>query len=328
MRSNKTSSVGVRVIVFFLVVIGIAGGGMLWWQERLQAVDPLDTTPLQFRVESGQGVRAIASDLASEKLIRSPIAFFLLVKIRGLETSLQAGNFRLSRSMDSRMIAQHLTRGFEDVWITMLEGWRKEEVANVLSKDLDIPETEFLKVAEEGYMFPDTYRVPRDATAGAVVAMLRTTFDEKIASQMQQLTNTSGYSLHELVILASIIEREGKTDTDRPVIAGILFKRLAQGWPLQVDATLQYALGYQSHERSWWKSALTNEDKKIQSPYNTYANTGLPPGPICNPGLSSIQAVFSPKETDYWYYIHDPKGNVHYAETLEQHNANISRYLR
>jgi UPF0755 protein len=131
-----------------------------------------------------------------------------------------------------------------------------------------------------------------------------------------------------VITLASIIEREGQTNEDRPVIAGILMNRLEAGWPLQADATLQYALGYQSKDKTWWKKTLYDEDKKINSPYNTYANPGLPPGPISNPGLASIQAAIYPKKTDYWYYLHDPAGGVHYAITLEEHNANIAKFLR
>jgi UPF0755 protein len=129
------------------------------------------------------------------------------------------------------------------------------------------------------------------------------------------------------MVLASIVEREGRTDEDRPVIAGILLKRLNSDWPLQADATLQYALGYQAFEKSWWKKALTVEDKKIRSPYNTYLNAGLPPAPISNPGLSSIRAVVYPTVSPYWYYLHDPQGRVHYATTLEEHEQNIASYL-
>lgn len=328
MKSNKSSPVRVRIVVFFFVLAVIVGIGAVWWSERLQAVDPLDTIPVSFRVESGQSVRQIASNLAAERLIRSPTAFFVLVKLNGIDTDIQAGDFRLSRTMDARVVADRLTHGFEDVWVTTLEGWRSEEIASVLTKDLDIPATEFLKIAKEGYMFPDTYRVPRDASAGAVVNMFRSTFDGKIADEMSAAAARSGLTMDELVTLASIVEREGRTDTDRPVIAGILLKRLEADWPLQADATLQYALGYQPQEKTWWKNALMNQDKEIDSPYNTYINTGLPPGPISNPGISSLRAVAHPVETDYWYYIHDLSGAVHYAATLDEHNANVDRYLR
>ncbi len=177
-------------------------------------------------------------------------------------------------------------------------------------------------------MFPDTYLVPQDATAGAIITLFTAAFDKKVTPEMRADIRASGMTLHEVITLASIIEREGHTDEDRPIIAGILLNRLKAGWPLQADATLQFALGYQSKEKTWWKKVLYDEDKKIDSPYNTYANTGLPPGPISNPGIASIRAAIYPKETSYWFYLHDPSGAVHYAETLDEHNANIAKYLR
>lgn len=328
MKSNNTSIVFSRVIIFLLVTLLCIGGVIAWWVDGTQSTDPTDHTPIVFTVNAGDGARVIATNLAQQHLIRSPTAFFLLVKYMGIEKKLQAGDFRLNRAMDSRTVAEQLTHGFEDVWVTTLEGWRDEEIAAVLSKNLDIPESEFLKVAREGYMFPDTYRIPRDATSGAIVNMFRSTFDDKITPSMKTSAAKRGLTMDQVVTMASLVEREGVSDEDRPVIAGILLKRLKADWPLQVDATLQYALGYQANEKTWWKKELTDADRSVKSPYNTYINTGLPPGPICNPGLSSVTAVISPKETDFWYYIHDPKGGVHYAKTIEEHNANISKYLQ
>lgn len=327
MKSNNTNAFSTRVIVFFLVTALVVVGGVAWWFDSGQSVDPTDHTPVSFPVQAGDGARVIATNLAAAHLIRSPTAFFLLVKLMGIEKNLQAGDFRLNKAMDSRTVAEQLTHGFEDIWVTTLEGWRNEEIATTLAKNLDLPESEFLKVAREGYMFPDTYRIPRDATAGAIVNMFRTTFDDKVTSAMRAEAKKRGLSMDQVIILASIVEREGRTDEDRPVIAGILLKRLKANWPLQVDATLQYALGYQSSDKSWWKKVLSEDDRSVKSPYNTYATPGLPPGPICNPGLSSVRAVISPKDSDYWYYLHDTSGGVHYAKTIEEHEANISKFL-
>lgn len=317
-----------RVVVFLLVLIVSMGSVFAWWFDSTRAADDADTTPVSFRVNAGDGVRTIAANLAEENLIRSPTAFFVLIKLMGIERSLQAGEFRLNRAMDSRVVARELTHGSEDTWITTLEGWRNEEIAAALSKNLDIPESEFLKVAKIGYMFPDTYLVPQDATAGAIIAIFTAAFDKKVTPEMRADIRASGMTLDEVLTLASIVEREGHTDEDRPVIAGVLLNRLKAGWPLQADATLQFALGYQSQEKTWWKKTLYDEDKKVNSPYNTYANPGLPPGPISNPGIASIRAAVYPKKTPYWYYLHDSAGGVHYAVTLEEHNANIEKYLR
>lgn len=326
MKSNKT--ITPHIGVFILVVILVVAGSFVWWTDATSAVDVHDTAPIKFSINKGDGARAIAANLASDRLIRSPTAFFLLIKYLGIEHNLQAGDFRINRSMDTTLIAKTLTHGISDVWMTMVEGWRIEEIANKLAKETDIPETEFLKVAKEGYMFPDTYLIPPDATAGAIAKIFLDNFNAKVTPKMREEAKKQKLTLQQVVTLASIVEREGVNAQDRPVIAGILLKRLEADWPLQIDATLQYSLGYQASEKSWWKKYLTDADRSVKSPYNTYANTGLPPGPICNPGIASITAVIYPTTSEYWYYIHDPKGVAHYAKTVEEHNANVAKYLQ
>lgn len=328
MPTKPKATWGVRIAIFLLVLFLGGIGGYVWWNDSLGPVDTANTAPEMFVINSGESVRSVASRLSKDGFIRSPTAFFILIKLMGIDDNLQAGDFRLHRGMNSRQIAEELTHGIVDVWVTTLEGWRVDEIATKLAKELDIPEREFLRVAQEGYMFPDTYLVPKTATAGAVAKLFRDNFDSKITQQMRDDLAKQNLTLDQGVILASIVEREGRSDEDRPVIAGILLKRLREDWPLQADATLQYILGYQPAEKTWWKKTLYNEDKEIESPYNTYANTGLPPGPISNPGLSAFRAVTYPRETEYWFYLHDPSGAVHYAVTYEEHQANIAEYLR
>lgn len=327
MKSSKPS-MATRFIVFFFILVLSAWGGWFWWSYSISPVDPGNTTPIVVVVSRGEGAKEIAAELARQNLIRSPTGFYLLVKLLGIERDLQAGDFRLNKSMDARTIATTMTHGILDVWVTTLEGWRMEEVATQLTKDLDIPERQFLASAREGYMFPDTYLIPRDATASAVAAMFLENFNKKVTPAMHKDAAASGLTFEQIITLASLVEREGNSDSDRPVIAGVLRNRLKEGMALQVDATLQYALGYQPYEKSWWKKELTDEDKKINSPYNTYLNPGLPPGPIANPGLASIRAAIYPTATDYLYYIHDKTGAVHFARTVEEHNANIQKYLQ
>lgn len=328
MKSNKTYSFFSRFIIVFFVVMVTSWIVWLWWRDSVSPIDPRDAVAVTFIVESGDGAKIIAANLAKKNLIRSSTGFYVLVKILGIERNLQAGEFRLTPAMSAKEIALELTHGISDQWITTLEGWRNEEIAAQVARDLDIPELEFLKFAREGYMFPDTYLIPQDATAAAIVAMFSKNFDKKVTPQMRDDIKKIGLSLAEVVTLASIVEREGRTPEDRPAIAGILLNRLKLDWPLQADATLQYALGYQPHEKTWWKKSLFDEDKKVKSLYNTYMNPGLPPAPISNPGLESIQAVIYPKESGYMYYLHDPTGGIHYSKTLEEHNANIATYLR
>lgn len=316
------------MLLLFAVAALIAVGGWAWWHDAIISVNSTQTTPKIFVVRRGEGVKSIAARLAADGLIRSPTGFYLLVKIMGIERSLQAGDYRLNAGMDAGAIAKELTHGTLDVWVTILEGWRAEEVAAKLSKDLDIPESEFTKVAREGYMFPDTYLFPKDATVGAVARLFFSTFDTKVDETLRADAKKTGLTFDEVLTLASIVEREGRTEEDRPMIAGILLNRLKADWPIQADATIQYALGYQAREKTWWKKELLDEDKKVKSPYNTYLHPGLPPGPIANPGIVSIKAVIYPSVSDYWYYLHDPKGGVHYGRTLEEHNRNSAKYLQ
>lgn len=326
MKSRNT--IGFRFGVLLIAFFVLGGIGFLWWNDAISPLDPQDTKPVAFRVQNGEGVKSIVARLTSDRLIRSSTGFYILIKYLGIEKKIQAGDYRINRAMNAEVIARELTHGILDIWVTTLEGWRVEEIATKLAKELDIPEREFLKYADEGYMFPDTYLIQRDASASSVAQIFKKTFDQKITSAMRSDAIKTGLTFVEVLTLASIVEREGRTDSDRPVIAGILLKRLKNDWPLQADATLQYALGYQSSDKTWWKKELTEEDKKIQSPYNTYIHMGLPPGPIANPGLASIQAVVYPKESDYWYYIHDTNGVAHFAKTIEEHNANVRTYLQ
>lgn len=326
MKSNNTFSI--RLIAFIVAMTLIFGGALLWWNDAIAPYDPTDTTPVIFSVAKGDNIRRIASNLAADRLIRSPIGFYLLVKFMGIEREIQAGEFRLQRTMKSSVIAKGLTHGMMDTWITILEGWRTEEIATKIAKELDIPEKEFLTIAEEGMMFPDTYRVPNDASAAAIASLLKENFMKKITPKMVEDMKRENLTLEDVIILASIVEREGKTADDRPVIAGVLFNRMQKGWPLETDATLQYALGYQSKEKTWWKKELTDEDKLVDSPYNTYTNVGLPPGPIANPGIQAIMAVIYPTKTNYMFYLHDTSGNVHFAQDLEGHERNIEAYLK
>jgi len=326
MKLDKTH-IGMRLVSVFFVLLIIAGGGYAWWNDAVSPVDLSDSNAVEFSVHTGEGVKQIATRLYEENLVRSSTGFFLIVKFLNIEKNLQAGDFRLYKTMDASMIAEALTHGMSDTWLMVPEGLRIEEVATEVAKTFGIPEKEFIAVSREGYMFPDTYRLSKDATAAAVASVFLKTFDEKIPQSMRQ-SLPENLTFDEVITLASLVEKEGKTTSDRPVIAGILLNRLRIDMPLQVDATLQYSLGYQPNEKTWWKKELTNEDKLVDSPYNTYKYTGLPPGPIANPGLSSIHAVLKPVKSDYLFYIHDKTGAPHFAKTLAEHDANVATYLR
>jgi UPF0755 protein len=252
----------------------------------------------------------------------------------GLSKKIQAGSFKLNQSMTVTQIAQTLTQGRLDFWITILEGWRREEIATYLEKayaenGLQFDRGLFLSLTQdkEGYLYPDSYLLPLTATTQTAVNQLTNTFDQKVTTGLADQIAANSLSLNQILTLASLIEREAKTDASRKMVAGVLLNRLDIGMPLQVDATLQYAKGYDAQKQDWWAPPLS-ADKAIVSPFNTYQNPGLPPAPICSPSFSSIQAALNPTPSDYFYYITGNDGQMYYAQTLDQHNTNINRYLR
>ena len=248
-----------------------------------------------------------------------------MLKKLGLDKKIEAGDFRLSPSMTAQEIAQNLTHGTIDIWVTIVEGQRAEEVANTLQEKVPSYKTSWKNtlIANEGYLFPDTYLIPKDADISIIVSLMKKNFEKKFESIKNSNTNLS---TPQIVIIASLIEREAKFPEDRPLVASVILNRLSLSMPLQIDATVQYALGYQKDEKSWWKKNLTFEDLKINSFYNTYKNVGLPSNPIANPGLDALEGAIKPPKTDYLYYISDKSGHLHFSKNLEGHNLNIEKY--
>ena len=312
-----------KLLLLPLFLIIIAAAGVFWFYKNSEA--PSTTEKFSyFIIAKGSSASQIGSKLESAGFIKSALAFKLYMQFTGQSGRLQTGEFRLTPSYSLFQMADTLFKGPVELWVTIPEGLRREEIAQKFAATLNKDDsfiTDFLQVSkgEEGYLFPDTYLFPRDVTAVAVTEKLTNTF----ASKTQNLKNNSGLTFDQVIILASLLERETKTDEERPTVAGILIKRLNSGWPIQIDAAVQYTVGTY---KDWWP-ILTLDNLSIKSPYNTYKNQGLPPTPIASPGLSSIKAALNPTESDYWYYIHDEKGLIHYAKTLEEHNANIAKYL-
>lgn len=299
-------------------------GGFLWWSNGIKAVDVNDTSTKLFVVSPGSNVREIGNDLKEEGLIKDPVAFFVYVKLNGLDKKVQAGDFRLSPSMDLATVLEQLQKGSLDVWVTVPEGKRAEEVAEILSQSLPGYDSSWDSqlVANEGYLFPDTYLIPRDANVDRVISIMRNNFFTKVA---ELGLDESSQNLNRVLTMASLIERESRIEDEMPIIASVIQNRINDGMSLDIDATLQYIVG--EKDGKWWYPP-TGAEKSINSPYNTYRNVGLPPGPICNPGINAIRAALNPGTSDYYYYIHDNTGKVHFAKNISEHNANVSRYLR
>jgi len=311
-------------IILILAVAAIVG--FFWWRSVLLPVDPNNTTSQTFIVKKGENLSSTSIRLQEADLVRSSLAFKILVLSKGMSDKIQAGSFVLNPSLTGQQIAEALTHGTADIWLTFPEGWRSQEYGQRLTANLtefDYQDWLVLTKDLEGQLFPDTYLLPKQATAGAVISFLTNNFEKKFSGEFQKAKNND-LTENQVLTIASLVEREARHDEDRAVVAGIIIKRLENDWPLQIDASVQYLAGDQN---DWWP-IVTKQELNIDSPYNTYKYKGLPPGPICNPGLSSIRAVLYPTTTDYWFYLSDNQGKMHYARTIEGHNDNISRYLR
>ena len=317
-----------RTLVFVLIIILISTGFYVWFSAMTSPVSNTSTEPVVFVVGQKEGIRSIANNLKSKGFIRDSLAFFILVKLQSVERKIQAGEHRIASSMSTNEVIDELQHGSKDVWVTIPEGWRIEEIAEKLNKDLGINQTDFISNAKEGFMFPDTYLLPKTASGSAVAALMRKTFDSKITDALATDISQSGKTLEEIVTLASLVEREARIDKDRPLVASVLLNRLDLGMKLDIDATVQYILGFQNQEGDWWKKSLTKNDLATQSPYNTYLNAGLPPAPIANPGFASINAVLHPASSDYLYYLTGRDGITRFATTYQEHLQNIQKYLR
>jgi len=314
-----------RLIVLVFLLFAVIIGGVIWWKNGTKAVDPKNNTPQIFVVEQGDGVREIANSLKAKDLIRDPIVFFLLTKRIGVDKEIQAGDFRLNPSMNVYNIIENLRHGTLDIWVTIPEGLRATEISAIFKEKMPTYEGawEQTLVKNEGYLFPDTYLIPREADMDMIVNILRTNFNNKYSTLDISDTNLTQ---NEIVTTASLIEREARHEKDRLLISSVIANRFEIGMKLDIDATIQYVLGYQTEQKRWWKKSLTNTDKLINSPYNTYRVAGLPPGPIANPGLASLKAAINPANTSYLYYITDKGGVNRYASDIEEHNANIEKY--
>ncbi len=317
----------ITILIGLLIILLFAG--FLFFREGNLPVNKKATETTIFMINPGQDLDSIINELSDAKLIRNRVVFFLVVKQLGIERKIQAGDFRLSQSMTAKQIAEEFTHGSIDIWLTVPEGLRKEEIAELVAQKFDIKETEFNSLATEGYLFPDTYLIPRSASAQGIIDIMEANFNSKFTPEISNTTRKNKLTNTQVLILASLVEKETKFDEDRQKVADVLLRRYVEDYPLEVDVTIQYALGYQANEKRWWKSFITFDDLEIDSPYNNYKNVGFPPAPICNPGVASIRAAAQASgDTPYRFYLADDSGHVHFGKTFEEHEANIQKYLR
>lgn len=278
-----------------------------------------DTTKKVFVINEGDSLTTIAGHLEKYSFIRNSYSFLIYSRILGLNKKIQAGTFYLSTSEKLPDLIQKLaTGGSTDYWFKIIPGTRLEQFS---------PDVEFTQAAKklDGQLFPDSYLIPQDYTPENILAVIAKNYQQKLL--VAKIDATTQNSDNEALIIASLLEREAKLLNDKKIIAGIIQNRLDAGIALQIDATVQYARDSLFKPKTYWQ-ILSKSDLSIVSPYNTYKNRGLPPGPICNPGSDSLFAAYHPAKTDYLYYLNDHNGQIHYAKTLDEHNANVAKYLR
>ncbi len=298
-------------------------------------------------IMKGDGVADIARDLLEKGAINSDFLFNIYVYTGKLGNKIQAGTYKIPAGSNLKQVVEIIQHGTNDAQLTFLEGWRAEEFARLAAVNLDnIDFQEFISLAKdkEGFLFPDTYSINKDIQEEELLNIFTSTFIEKTKDIITEDKLTkAGLTREQVIIFASILEREIHTEEDRPVVAGIIIKRWREEMKLDVDATTQYVAAWRdicgAPERcippledvenfDWWPTILTQDDLELDSPYNTRKNLGLPPLAISNPGLSAIDAVLNAKESPYYFYLTDKEGVVHYAVTLDQHNANAAKYIQ
>jgi len=337
--------------IFLIIIILAAAFTGLAWQKTNNPADPNGADRF-FTVNAGESTNQISENLFSQKLIKSKLAFETYVWARGWEGTIKAGEHTLSPKLSVREIAGALVRGDtinRETDIKIIEGWRINDIDKYLADNQILAAGEFKALADnelqvksaklkafdflnnipesatlEGYLFPDTYRVFKDSSAEDIAAIMLANFDRKLNPELWNEIERQGKSVHEIITMASLIEKEVRTAEDMKIVSGIFWNRINNGQALQSCATLAYIIGVN-------KTQYSEEDTKIDSPYNTYQNRGLPPGPIANPGLNAINAAIYPTPNNYNFFLTaevNGEDKVIYSETFEDHVRNKGIYLR
>ncbi len=315
-------------------------------------MQPFDNAGKQrlFEVQQGEPASMVAKRLAQEGFIADARIFEVYLLYTGLDIHLQAGRYQLSAASNMIEIAQALRDSTsKEVLFVILPGWRLEEIVAALpTSGLTISASEFLYLSQnpslinlpsnlsnlskleslEGFLLPDNYPVTRNINAETLLQLFLKNFETKVTPEMQLAFEKQGLNLKQAVTLASIVEREAMIVEEQPIIAAVFLNRLSAGMLLQSDPTVQYALGYNQDKQTWWTNPLSADQLKVVSPYNTYLYPGLPPGPICNPSLSALQAVANPQKEPKYYYFRsscDGSGRHNFATTYEEHLINACK---
>jgi UPF0755 protein len=309
-----------------------------------------DTRLRRFTIRRGETASQISERLQEEGLVASALAFRLRARSEGLDVNFQVGDYDLSPSMRPSEIMVALQHGrLAGSALTIVEGWRLAQIADQVEVKRPGSRAEFLQLALagrsdlpaladrppgsslEGYLFPDTYQMDQDTSMQKLVDAMLRNFAQKVGPGHVQRARAKGLSVHQLVTMASIVEREAQVPGERQLIAAVYLNRLRQNMPLQADPTVQFAIhpsNASAGQAGYWRGSLSGADLRVDSPYNTYQRRGMPPGPICSPGLGSIDAVLDAGPTDLLYFVAKSDGSHLFAATLTEHNANVARVGR
>ena len=301
--------------VITLIVAVILIGGFLIYQGVYYPIESSSDETVIFLVKKGEGAKEISINLKEQGLIRYSSFFRAYALIENKAEELKAGEYELSPSMNIPEIVNKLAS--EDrikKMITIIEGWTVKDIANYL-------EVEELDPNLEGYLFPDTYEISPEDGIEEIIEKMFDNFNKKMSLELIEEIASQEKTIHEIVIMASLIEKEVKTFEDKKIVSGILWKRIEAGMPLQVDATIIYITGKKS-------TKILQEELEIDSPYNTYRYKGLPFGPICNPGMESILAAIYPESSEYWFYLSTPEGETIFSKSLKEHSEARAKYLK
>lgn len=322
-----------------MIILSGGVGGFFYVRRELFVPLSQGTEEKYFEIKQGESVKEIANSLKSAGFIRNPWVFIGYLTYKGTTGKLIAGDYILRENMTLVEIAAALTSGkTAQKRITIPEGWTVKEIAEYLDKNEIVKQEDFLLATKKnynfdflkdkpqnkdpsGYLFPDTYNLSYNVTVDEIVLKMLENFDRKLDSNLRQEIKNSGKTIFEVLTMASIVEKEVSKDEDRAKVAGIFYKRIENNMKLEADATISFITGKNDPQSSY-------EDTQINSPFNTYLYPGLPPGPICNPGLSAIKAAIYPKETNYWFYLsRQDTGETIFSETYEEHLQAKEIYL-
>jgi len=327
------------VLLVISLVISLFITVFLYIYDQLQPLEPHADEEKLIRIPSGSNSKEVAQLLEDKQLIKNAFIFQLYLTWMGYDDEIQAGHYKLSKQMGTLEIAKKLISGdvtHETIRFTIPEGLNIEQIADRLEAEGLINKETFLQLAKEGnfdyvfikqipadqrliyrlegYLYPDTYEINQHASEKEIINKMLAQFQAHWQEAWNQILEQRKITLHDLITIASIVEREVMLDQERPMVAGVIYNRLKSGWKLQIDATIQYVL--KKH-----KDRLLYKDLKIEHPYNTYLHVGLPPGPISNPGIESIKAALFPDENDYFFYVtkKDHSGEHYFSKTYQEH---------